>query len=238
MVWSGVKFKIGFGITGGGFMLHKEIKYRNNVHPLEHNLDFLRGMNISIVNDRLQLYSSSKEKGIIKNFLRKNMIGEGDAFAVIHPFSRNISKNWLDKRFAKLITKLREDYELRIIVVGSGKDKKQIDKIIQLSGVDAINAAESVSLGALLELFERAGIFIGVDSAPSHIAALCHKPSVILYSGTNSPDEWAMVSKNAVIIQKDISCKGCERTDCRDNICMDLISVDDVLEAVDKVFKK
>jgi len=89
-----------------------------------------------------------------------------------------------------------------------------------------------------LELFKKAGLFIGVDSAPSHIAGLSKKPSVVLYSGTNNPDEWALVSEAAAIIQKDISCKGCERTDCRDNICMDLISVYDVLEAVDKVFKK
>ena len=238
MFWSGVRFRISFGITGGGFMLHKKIEYRDNVHSLEHNLDLLRGINISIVNERLQLYSALKEKAFIKAFLQKNMIGEEDAFAVIHPFSRNISKNWLDERFAKLVAKLNKDYGMRIIVVGSGKDKKQIDKIIRLSGVDVVNAAESISLGALLELLGKADIFVGIDSAPSHIAALCHKPSVILYSGTNNPDEWALVSKNTVIIQKDISCKRCERIDCRDNICMDLISVDDVLEAVDKVLER
>ena len=238
MVWSGVKFRIGLGITGGGFMLHKEIKYRDDVHSLEHNLDILRGMNISIVNDRLQLYSSLKDRKFIKDFLQKNIIKEGDSFAVIHPFSRNISKNWLDERFARLIAILKKDYNLRIVVVGSREDKQLIDRIIQLSGLDAINASESISLGALSELLKKTNIFIGVDSAPSHVAALCDKPSVVLYSGTNNPDEWALVSKNSIIIQKDISCKGCERTDCRDNICMDLISVYDVLEAVGKVIKK
>ncbi len=235
MFWGNVKFRVGLGVTGGSFLLHKEIQYRDNVHSLERNLNILRGMDISIVNDQLQLYSSSKEKAFVSDFLLRNMRGTGDAFAVIHPFSRNISKNWLNKRFARLIAKLSTDYDLRVIAIGSAKDKKQIDEIIHLSGVDAINAAESISLGALLELFKKASLFIGVDSAPSHIAGLSKKPSVVLYSGTNNPDEWALVSKDAVIIQKDISCKGCEKTDCRDNICMDLISVDDVLEAVDKV---
>ncbi len=238
MLWGNVKFRVGLGITGGSFLLHKKIEYRDNVNSLEHNLDSLRGMNMAVVNDSLQLYSSQKEKTFIGNFLQKHSIGETDAFVVIHPFSRNISKNWLDERFARLIAKLNKDYGLRIVIIGSEKDKKQIDGIIQLSGIDAINSAGSISLGALLELFKKAGLFIGVDSAPSHIAGLSKKPSVVLYSGTNNPDEWALVSEAAAIIQKDISCKGCERTDCRDNICMDLISVYDVLEAVDKVFKK
>lgn len=238
MTLGNVGFRVGFGITGGGFMLHKELKYRDDIHSFEHNLDLLRGMNLSVVSDRLQLYSSDKDRAFIENFMRKYKIGKDSGFAVLHPFSRNISKNWLDERFARLISRLSKDYGLRIVLVGSGDDKKAIDRIIGLSGTEAVNAAGSISLGALLELLAKSDIFIGVDSAPSHIAALSGKASIILYSGTNDPDKWAPISKNTVIIQKDIPCKGCGRTDCRHNICMDLISVDDVLEEVDKVLKR
>jgi len=38
------------------------------------------------------------------------------------------------------------------------------------------------------------------------------------------------------VIQKEIACKDCEQLDCKDNICMDLITIDDLLDAVDKIF--
>jgi len=60
-------------------------------------------------------------------------------------------------------------------------------------------------------------------------------PAVLLYSGTNSLEEWAPRSKQVTVIQKEIPCKGCAQLDCKDNICMDLISVDDVVESIEKV---
>jgi len=51
MLWGNVKFRVGLGITGGSFLLHKKIEYRDNVNSLEHNLDSLRGMNMAVVND-------------------------------------------------------------------------------------------------------------------------------------------------------------------------------------------
>ncbi len=235
MAASSIKFRVGFGVTGGAFLLHKEVEYRHDAHSLERNLDALRAMKISIVSSKPQLYSSARDKETVKALMQRNSLDKENSFAIVHPFSRNISKNWLDKRFARLITILGKDYGLRTVLIGSNEDRENIENLIRLSSAEAVNIAGDISLGALSELLKKASFFIGVDSSPSHIAALSSKPSVILYSGTNNPDEWAPINEKTVIIQKDISCKGCGRTDCRHNICMDLISVDDVMEAVKQV---
>ena len=155
--------------------------------------------------------------------------------AVIHPYAGYASKNWLDERFSELIEVLCKDYNIQAILVGSKDDKEKINNIIAKSKTREVNIAGKTTLSELLVLIKRADIFIGVDSGPSHIAASVERPSVILYSGTNDPREWGVRNPNAVVIQKDITCKGCERLDCEENICMDMISVEDVLEAVQRV---
>lgn len=234
MALAGVRFRVGYGITGGGFLLHRKVKYRDGVHSIEHNLDLLRSMGIGIITYQPQLYSSAKDEKFAQDFLKANNLTEGDFIAIIHPHPGYPSKNWLKKRFAELTNLLCKDYKAKIILTGTDKDKHSNDDIIRLSQVPVINACGKTSLGGLLALIKSSTVFIGVDSGPSHIAASTGKPTVVLYSGTNKVQEWGPKSDNTIIIQKDIPCQGCQRLDCEHNICMDLISVEDVIEAVEK----
>jgi lipopolysaccharide heptosyltransferase II len=235
MVLAGVKFRIGYGITGGGFLLHRQAIYRNGVHAIEHNLDLIRDNGVNIILDKPQLYSCAEGEEKAKEFLRSNKISAGNFVVVIHPYGGYPSKNWLDDRFADLTKALFAEYRAKIIFVGVSEDKNSIDNIIRIKGTPAINAAGNFGLTGLFSILKRARLFIGVDSGPSHIAAAAGTPTVVLYSGTNSLKEWGPLEDNVRVIQKDIHCKGCENPDCTDNICMDLISVEDVMEAVEEV---
>ncbi|MFC1808140.1 glycosyltransferase family 9 protein [Candidatus Omnitrophota bacterium] len=234
----GVKFKVSYGITGGGFLLHKKVEYRDNVHAIEHNLDLLRSMDVKITTEKLQLQGSTRDEEFMSKYLKSNNLSEDNKLAVIHTSAGYPSKNWLNERFAKLIRILNEDFGFMPVLIGSEEDKGKNDEIIHLSNIAALNAAGVTTIGTLLALIKKSTIFIGIDSGPSHIAALGGLPSIILYSGTNQPGEWAPKNNKAIIIQKDIPCKGCERLDCEHNICMDMISVDDVVEAVRGMLEK
>ena len=238
MALGGVKFRIGYGITGGGFLLHKEVKYRESVHSVERNLDLLKSMSINTPYREPEFYSSDKDILFIKDFFHKQKILKESFLVVLHPFANYSSKNWLENRFTTLMDELYNEYNATIILVGSTKDRNGIEKLIEASNAPAINAAGLTSLGALFEIINHSNVFIGIDSGPSHIAALNKKPSVVLYSGTNKANEWVPVSKNTIIIQKEIPCHGCGKLNCQDNICMDLISVDDVLLGVKEVLKR
>jgi len=235
MFISGIRFRVGYGMTGGGFMLHRQGIYRDGIHSMEHNLDLLKDMHIKIESKDIEFYSSPKDKKAIGDFLKANHVSKNTPMAIAHPFSGNISKNWSCERFADLLRRIDKEFSLKLIVIGSENDREEINNIIKTSKVDVLNGAGLLSLGALLELMKMSKIFIGVDSGPSHIAALSDLASVILYSGTNSPDEWGPLSKKSIVIQMDIPCKGCHRIDCKDNICMDLITVEDVIESINKV---
>jgi heptosyltransferase I len=235
MALSGVRFRTGYGITGGGFLLHRKVDYRENVSPIEHNLDILRAMPIDIITNKPMVYASKESEQDIAGFMRESSIEENDFIAIIHADAGCQSKNWLDERFTGLIDIISKDYKAKIILVGSEEDKAKNDKIISLSNAGAINAVGKISLGGLTALMKKASLFIGIDSGPGHIAAIEGIPSVIISSNIYLSDEWANIGEKSIRIQKDIPCKGCENLNCRYNVCMDLISIGDVLDAVESL---
>lgn len=237
MALASVKFRVGYGITGAAFLLHRKVNYRDGVHSLEHNLDLLRSMGIEIITYQPQLYSSEKDEKSVQDFLKANNLTDRDFIAIIHPYGGYPSKNWLDERFAELMDILCKDYQAKIILIGNEKDKSNIEGIIRINQATAINAAGKTSLGNLLALIQKSAVFIGVDSGPSHLAASVGVPMVVLYSASNTIQDWGPRSDKAVIIQKDIPCKDCQKLDCSHNICMDLISVDDVLDGVKQLIQ-
>mgnify|MGYP001563070377 CR=1 FL=1 len=107
-----------------------------------------------------------------------------------------------------------------------------------MSNVAAINLAAKTPLGVLPALLKRVSLFIGVDSGPRHIAAAAQRPALVLYSGTNNPSEWLSSNNNTVIVKKDVPCANCQKLNCSQHLCMDLITVEDVMAALKQVLKR
>ncbi len=231
MFLAGVKYRASYGITGGGFLLNKKVGFRKGVHAVEHNLDILKALGVSIITMEPRIYSNEKEDKEVNGLLSEFKIASVDDVVIMHPSAGYPSKNWLDARFATLISVLTRDYAKKVILVGSDKDFALNEEIIKASGVSAVNAAGKTDLMALTGIIRRAELFIGVDSGPSHIASCENRPTVILYSGTNQAREWVPRGQNTIAIQKDLTCIGCQKLVCNHNKCMELISVEDVLAA-------
>lgn len=238
MVLARIKFKAGFGITGGGFLLEQEAVHRNGRHPIEHNLDLLKSIGLNPDSAEPQLYISADAADSADKLLKENNIDRNnDLIIIIHPYAGYISKNWRNDRFAGLMGILNRRHNAKLILTGSKENRDDIDNIISLSKIEALNAAGKTSLQSLVALIKQSALFIGVDSGPSHIAALSGRPAVLLYSGTNKKEEWAPRTNNTVVIQKNVACGNCGRIDCDKHTCMDAISVEDVLNEITRILE-
>jgi ADP-heptose:LPS heptosyltransferase len=232
MAIAGVKFRAGYGIRGGGFLLHKEARWNDGAHPIENNLDVLRPMSIKISVTKPNIYVSDESRKEADKFLKLNGIDSQAPIIVLNPSAECNARKWPVKRFSKLMDVLTQDYNARIILVGNENDKDSNEIIANLDNGNAVNVADKLSFNGLIALIEKALFFIGTDSLLSRIAILKDRPSVIICSGIDAMDNWKAMAENIVMIQRDIPCKGCNRPECEHNICMDLISVDDVVDAV------
>ena len=230
-----VKFRVSYGVTGGGFLLSIQGHYHKNLNALDKNLYLLEKLNIKLIIRKQELFLSNEEVRQVDDFLSSNNLNQVK-FCIVHPVAGYTSKNWQEDKFAVLISKLYKELKVSVILVGLDNDRDIVEHIIAISGVPAINIAGKTSLRFLIALIQRANLFIGVDSGPSHIAAALDKPTLILYSGTNQAQEWAPKGNQVIIIQKDVACKSCEKPECHIKTCMELISVEEVFDVAKSMF--
>ncbi|MEW6407149.1 MAG: glycosyltransferase family 9 protein [Patescibacteria group bacterium] len=226
MALSGIQYKVGYGITGGGFFLEKEVKYRQNVHTAEHNYDILNALGIDVIVRKPQIYTNQNKPSNLLEF---------EHSIIVHPYANYSSKNWLDERFARLIDTLSENYGRKVILVGSDKDISRIDNLKKLCNSKPINIAGKTLLTTLFEICKKSKLFVGVDSGPAHIAAATGIPTFVLFSSTNKSSEWKPIGDKVYTIEKDIDCQNCQKLNCTHNTCMELISVEDVLSKIKEV---
>lgn len=109
-----------------------------------------------------------------------------DSFIVIQPTSRWIFKCWDDEKVAAVIDRLaRAD---RKIVLTAAPDKNElamIDNILaHCKTPHVVSVAGKLSLTKLAALIDHAVLFIGVDSAPMHMAAALDTPCLALFGPT------------------------------------------------------
>jgi heptosyltransferase-2 len=108
---------------------------------------------------------------------------------VIHTGAARDFCIWPLEHFQRLLTQLRaRNYSVRVLC-----DKSQRDEWRQL-GESEVPAPASVS--ELLPLLDDAGVFIGNDSGPGHLAALCGVPTFTLF-GPHFPEGWAPLHPEA-----------------------------------------
>ena len=213
---AGVKGRIGYGITGGGFLLTERVPYDGIMHETERNMALLRPLGIEEPPREIKLYFPESEKR--KGALFGEKTGKTGPYAVLHVVPGHPAKNWSDDGFAHVARYLRDHKKLVPVAVGSASDNFRIRRISDKAGRGIVNLAGKTSLGELACLLKEADLFVGIDSGPSHLAAAAGTPSVILFSGVNDPGQWAPGGRNTRIVYpgkgKDLSSIGPEEA-CR-----------------------
>lgn len=221
IMWlGGVKYRIGYGITGGGFLLNKVCMYDDSKHVIDRNLALLEALDIPVSDRSPKIYSNIND--------RPDVTASGAV--VIHPFAGAKAKEWPEANFQGLIDRIRNAGQ-DVLLVGSASDKSSYKNVIDLRG--------KLTLPQLACLMGQAECFIGLDSGPANMAAALNVPSIIICSGTNIPQLWIPNNPNVRFIFKDVECKPCGLKMCAKNKheCMDSISVDYVVDALRKVVR-
>jgi len=231
LMWLGkVKYRVGYGFTGGGFLLSQvvpfDIEKRQAKHQIDHNINLVKsiglGRKVDSADRKMALYFSGADKGHIEEYLKANSITEEDFLIAIHPGAGLPSKCWPAEKFDLLIDKISKQYKAKIILVGGPDEVHLAEKIAASRRVKVINAIGHTSLKQLMALLKICHLFIGGDSGLMHIASAAETPIVAIWSGKSKPSLWEPLSEQTVIIDKPL----------KD------ISVEDVLDGVLKQLKR
>jgi heptosyltransferase-3 len=189
-------------------------------HTVECNLDALRRIGLQPLNDdrALVLVPGKDDVARARALMSDHGLAPG-RFIVMHPGSRWLFKSWTPERYAALIDRIAAD-GWRIAVTGAPdpRERELIDSTFALlpaagrSGVTDLSGA--LSLRELAALIGQARAFVGVDSAPMHIAAAMQTPVVALF-GPSGEVEWGPWRvAHRVIASVDHPCRPCGIDGC------------------------
>jgi ADP-heptose:LPS heptosyltransferase len=170
----------------------------------------------------------------VQSFFDEKGIKDDNTVIGLCPTSNSPFKTW--KKYDLLMHPLWKKYGAKIILFGSPEGDHVISEIIKRSGVPAIKAAH-FNLNELMAAISGCDLFITNDTGPMHLASLLNRRIIALF-GPTSIREVGPWSRDYIALQST-ECQGCFQTSCDvQPFCMDHISVQSVLEAVDFLQKK
>jgi ADP-heptose:LPS heptosyltransferase len=152
-------------------------------------------------------------------------------------------RRWPAMRYVELARRLLARYpELFVGFTGAPAEAATNNQLADEVGSDrVIRLAGKTTLRQLLALYARSEILVTNDSGPAHFASLTPIRVVTLF-GPETPALFAVRSPNATALWAGIACSPCvnaynnRQSVCRNNLCMQAITVDDVFEEVTRIY--
>ena len=223
---------------------HFYSKPANALRPtVERNLDALRRIGLYPATDEraLTLVAGRDAEARVALLLGEQGIesGERRAFIHLHPASRWHFKCWPVEKMAALIERLqRAGHRVVLSAAPDAVEMAMIDAIQARLPQPAVSLGGQLSLKELAALTACARLFVGVDSAPMHIAAAMGTPTVALF-GPSGDREWGPWGVPHRVVSSDIHpCRPCGIDGCgggKVSDCLSSLSVDRVHAAVQEL---
>jgi heptosyltransferase-1 len=233
------KRKIGFkpspGIADEGNYLFTHERYPSlpiERHALERYLNLATQLGVSVDKPFLKYIVPLDSVEKAKNLLMRNDFFWHPLIA-IHPMAKWTTKQWPWKNFIRLISALGQK-GVSVILTGSGQDRETLKEIQSQAQFPqkVLNLAGQTGLRELAGLFSLADLVLTTDTGPMHIAAAVQASLIALF-GPTAPWRTGPYGNGHVILRKSLSCSPCFKKKCSTMECMNSLSVEEVLEAVE-----
>ncbi|OSM04050.1 putative lipopolysaccharide heptosyltransferase III [Magnetofaba australis IT-1] len=213
-------------------------------HYVENHLDSLRRLGVRPHNAEQKhpvLMVDPQARADLETLLaRKGREGLLERpFVLVHPSSRWMFKAWPPAHNAELINRLGHELGPDApIVLTSGPDGREMDFVREIQyGIDVpyVDLTGQLSLKSLYAAIAAARLYIGVDSAPMHMASAARTPLVALFGPSQETNWGPWGAADGVIAHDGFPCRPCQRDGCgggKVSDCLTELSVDQVFERV------
>ena len=243
-----------------GFMLTRKVHYNPHIHITKNFLSLIHAAfakQIEVPFSKIQISDSevrleqavinpaalekvrerieklAKESGIEYTHGKNRLI-------LINPNASDLlpQRRWAQQRFSELIQGIQQQYPNDLILItGSPAEFAYVEKVRVVANIkNALNFAGQVSFGELPPLYTLSDVMVTNDSGPGHFSAVTPLRTVVLF-GPETPALYGSIG-NSIPITANLACSPCvsaanhRKTPCQDNVCMQAITVAQVLDKV------
>ena len=218
-------------------------------HVLEHKLEVARAAALACgllpspmpVDQRPQVWISDAEREFAQTWLTERGLLAENCLVGMHTGGASRGRSWRARRFAQVCRELRSRYGADVLMVGGSEDLPGALEIARQASGDPWVVAGQTTVGQLAALLSRCQLFIGGDSGPLHLAAAVGLPAVAIF-GRSDPAWSGPWGEGHEIVRVELECSPCRGMPhskwwrrCRRYRCLDLISVEHVLQATSRL---
>lgn len=222
------------------FINHR-IKYAPQQHQTQGFLSFARALGIAAIEPDWAIPLTDNACNFVNKYIDSEI-----PYIVISACSSHKLRNWKAERYAQLADYAVEKHGLQVILSGgpSHIEREMAEKIMSFMHNDVINLVAKDTLEQLVGLLKSAAAVISPDSGPAHIANAVGVPVIGLYACTWSKRSGPYNSLQYCVDKFELAAEnffGCPAnllkwgTKIEKPGVMDLITVDEVCEKLDKV---
>ena len=243
---SRARYRVGFSSQGMGFLFDREAVISEYDTLSERYNSVVRALGIAVEDRALRFCVSGEDEKKAAALLAQSRIDSHDIVVGIHPGAGWRSKCWFPERFAALADALMGERQMKVILFGGKSDIALVKDIIARMRHAPVGLAGTLTLGEMAAIMKHCRVLIGNDSGPAHIAVALNIPCVVLFGPTNPVYHFA-ASRSLKILHAKLTCSPTEGMlhchnrgayPCRERICLQHISVTDVLDAVHELMNQ
>jgi len=227
-------------------------------HTVSMNLRLLNLLGVTPLATPVIGWRKSDEEMVNSNFAST---GDQIGYVVLHVSPKFSYKQWTVSGWVELAQRLA-DRGLKIVVTAgdSETDQAYVSTLLSNFPSDCINLAGKLSLPMLGYLLSRAALYVGTDTAVTHMAAALGTPTVAMFGPSNPikwgpwPKEWSASEQspwqfkgsqrqgNVILIQGEGDCVPCLHEGCDRHInslsdCLQHLQAHRVVAAAEQLLR-
>ena len=238
-------------------LMHRWVTFDDdNTHTVEQNLKLADALNIPRCHSMMPPADDKSGESINQRlpFDRQNT-----PYAVVHMMPMWRYKRWTVPGWTETVKYLRQQKKLQVVLTGgpAAEERADIRDAALNMPDDVVNLAGALNFGEVAQLIKHAKLYIGPDTAITHLASSVGVPIVALFGPTN-PVKWGPWPSgyndskppfqrvgtqrigNVLLLQGAGDCVPCHREGCEGHTlshsdCLDTLSVDRMIQAIDEM---
>jgi ADP-heptose:LPS heptosyltransferase len=264
---SGAPNRVGFysfhneGLYRGRLLTH-EVAYNPHIHIAKNFVSLVN----SLIVDEPQLPYTKKvvtdgevtlpvvmfhgaEFGNMHELVRRHYPGYDrleHRLVLVNPNASELlpQRRWMPERYVELMQRILEETPgVLVLITGAPGEKEEAEMMRSMVNSErCINFAGALPLERLPVLYTIAELMVTNDSGPGHFSAMTNLPTFVLF-GPETPALYGSLG-NSTPIYAGLACSPCvsaanhRKTPCRDNKCLQAITVEQVLAAIRPVLSQ
>lgn len=203
------------------------------MHMSEYLQQPLRELGVVVWTEPPRVKLTAADHDQAARWWREHGLGNGCVVAM-HPGSGSVAKNWPAERFAVVARYLQREFGARLLLVSGPADAHAVGGVQQRLEEEDYTLLHNMSLPLLAAILACCQAYVGNDSGVSHLAAAVGVPTVTIF-GPTDPEVWAPCGASVYIVRGTAPCAPCsavQRRSCRQRVCLEAVSVDAVIAAL------